>query len=544
MARVKRISNFKTRPPPNWLLKGAFKSRCYNRKSPPPRAKFSGSMSSMQDHEPMTLRLFNTLSGQLDPLVPSDGSTLRMYACGPTVYDYGHIGNFRTFLHIDVLRRFLRLTGVAVRHVMNITDVDDKIIRNATKAGVPIGEYTPPFVEAFFEDLDALRVQRPEQIARATEHIPQMVRLIEKLAQAGAAYKTDEGSWYFRLSAFPEYGKLSKKDLAGIADGARVDLDEYEKDSARDFALWKAAKPGETSWDTAIGRGRPGWHIECSAMAMKYLGDSFDLHAGGEDLMFPHHENEIAQSETATHKPFARHWMHVRFLLVDGRKMAKSEGNFYTLRDLLLKGYKASAIRMALISVPYRHQLNFTFDGLFEATKAVERLRTFYDRLKSNHFPAGENPSLQAAAKKAHEEFIAALANDLNTADARAPIFDLVRAANTAIDQGQLCSADRDAILIVLKDFDAVFDVLEDHDEEPTRRAVEWAQRSGREADVAPELLVRKSLTDEAIEALVAERTQAKKQRNFARADQIRNELAEKGVILEDSKDGVRWKRK
>ena len=501
-------------------------------------------MSSTHDPEPMSLRLFNTLTGQVDPLVPSDGASLRMYACGPTVYDYGHIGNFRTFLHIDVLRRFLRLTGVAVRHVMNITDVDDKIIRSAVRAGIPIGEYTPRYVEAFFEDLDALRVQRPEQIARATEHIPQMVALIEKLAQAGAAYRADDGSWYFRLAAFPEYGKLSKKDLTGITDGARVDLDEYEKDSARDFALWKAAKPGETSWDTPIGRGRPGWHIECSAMAMEYLGDSFDLHAGGEDLMFPHHENEIAQSETATHKPFARHWMHVRFLLVDGRKMAKSEGNFYTLRDLLLKGYKASAIRMALISVPYRHQLNFTFDGLVEATKAVERLRTFNDRLKQNNFAAGDNPSLQAAAKNAHEEFMAALANDLNTADARAPIFELVRAANTAIDQGQLCSADRDAILAVLKDFDAVFDVLEDRDEEPTRHAIEWAQRSGRESEIAPELLARESLTDEAIGALVAERTQAKKQRNFARADQIRNELAEKGVILEDSKDGVRWKRK
>jgi cysteinyl-tRNA synthetase len=498
----------------------------------------------MHDPEAMTLRLFNTLTGQLDPLVPSDGSTLRMYACGPTVYDFGHIGNFRTFLQIDVLRRFLKLSGVAVRHVMNITDVDDKIIRNAAQAGVPIGEYTAPYIEAFFEDMDALRIQRPEQIARATEHIAKMVELVERLAQAGAAYKAEDGSWYFRLSAFPEYGKLSKKDLSGMTDGARVDVDEYEKDSARDFALWKAAKPGETSWETPIGRGRPGWHIECSAMAMEYLGESFDLHAGGEDLMFPHHENEIAQSETVTHKPFARHWMHARFLLVDGRKMAKSEGNFFTLRDLLLRGYRASAIRMALISVPYRHQLNFTFDGLVEATKAVERLRTFHDRLQSNSFAAGENPGLQAAAKKAREEFIAALADDLNTADARAPIFELVRAANTAIDQGQLYRGDREGILAALKDFDAVFDVLEDGDEEPTRRAVEWAKRAGREADIAPELLARESLTDEAIEALVAERTQAKKQRNFGRADQIRNELAERGVILEDSKEGVRWKRK
>jgi cysteinyl-tRNA synthetase len=427
---------------------------------------------------------------------------------------------------------------------MNITDVDDKIIRNATLAGVPIGVYTAEFERAFFEDLEALRVERPEQIARATEHIPRMVELIQKLAKAKAAYQTEDGSWYFRLAAFPEYGKLSKKDLSGMEDGARVDVDEYEKDSARDFALWKAAKPGETSWETAIGRGRPGWHIECSAMAMEYLGDSFDLHAGGEDLMFPHHENEIAQSETVTHKPLARHWMHVRFLLVDGSKMAKSAGNFYTLRDLLLKGYKASAIRLALISVPYRHQLNFTYDGLTEATNAIERLRTFHQRLTAGSFVAGENPPLQDAAKKAQKDYIAALSNDLNTAEARAPIFDLVRAANTAIDQGQLRAGDRDAILKVLASFDAVFDVIEDRDAEPTRRALEWAEKAGRMGDVAPELLARQGLTDSDIDALVAERTQAKRQRNFGRADQIRKELAEKGIILEDSKDGVRWKRK
>jgi len=492
----------------------------------------------------MTLRLFNTLTGQQDPLEPAQGEPLRMYVCGPTVYDYGHIGNFRTFLQVDVLRRFLELTGVPLRHVMNITDVDDKIIRNASEAGVPIGEYTAKYEHAFFEDLDALRVERPEIIARATEHIPRMVDLVEKLAAAGAAYQAEDGSWYFRLKSFPEYGKLSKKDLSGMEDGARVDVDEYEKDSARDFALWKAAKPGETSWDTPIGRGRPGWHIECSAMAMEYLGDSFDLHAGGEDLMFPHHENEIAQSETATHKQFARHWMHVRFLLVDGRKMSKSEGNFFTLRDLLLKGYKASAIRMALITVPYRHQLNFTFDGLVDATNSIERLRTFRQRLIAEKLEPGANPVLQAAAEKAQADYMAALSNDLNTAEARAPIFDLIRTANTAIDQKQLLGADREAILAVLASFDAVFDVLEDRDAEPTRRALEWAEKAGRLADVAPELLARQSLSDADIDALVTERTEAKKQRNFARADQIRNELAEKGVVLEDSKDGVRWKRK
>jgi cysteinyl-tRNA synthetase len=497
-----------------------------------------------QEVRSMSLRLFNTLSGQVDELVPSDGKQLRMYACGPTVYDYGHIGNFRTFLQVDVLRRFLKLTGVKVRHVMNITDVDDKIIRNAAAAGVSIGKYTERFEQAFFEDLDSLRIERPEEIARATEHIGRMVELVQKLAAAGAAYQTEDGSWYFRLASFPDYGKLSKKDLGGMEDGARVDVDEYEKDSARDFALWKAAKPGETSWDTAIGRGRPGWHIECSAMAMEYLGESFDLHAGGEDLMFPHHENEIAQSESVTHKPFARHWMHVRFLLVDGRKMSKSEGNFYTLRDLLLKGYKASAIRLALISVPYRHQLNFTFDGLVEATAAIERLRTFHRRLTTGTYAEGENPVLQKAAQKAQADYMAALNNDLNTAEARAPIFDLIRAANTAMDQGQLLAGDRDAIMPVLASFDAVFDVIEDRDAEPTRRALEYAEQSGRQADVAPELLARQGLTDEAIDALVAERTTSKKTRNFARADQIRNELAEKGVVLEDSKDGVRWKRK
>src|ERR1700748_1433313 len=345
----------------------------------------------------MTIHLFNTLSNTVEDLTPSDGDTLRIYVCGPTVYDYGHIGNFRTFLQLDVLRRFWKLEGRKIEQVMNITDVDDKIIRNATAAHMKIGEYTKKYELAFFQDLDALGCQRPEIIARATENIGQMVALIQRLAAKDLAYQAPDGSWYFRIAGFPEYGKLSKKDFLSISDGARVDLDEYDKDSARDFALWKAAKPGE-HWDTRLGPGRPGWHIECSAMALKYLGESFDLHAGGEDLAFPHHENEIAQSESATHKPFARHWMHVRFLLVEGRKMSKSEGNFYTLRDLLLKGYKASAIRLALISVPYRHQLNFTFEGLTEATNAIDRLRTFVARLKSASLSEGTTEALQAAA--------------------------------------------------------------------------------------------------------------------------------------------------
>jgi cysteinyl-tRNA synthetase len=492
----------------------------------------------------MTIRLFNTLSNSIEELVPSDGRTLRMYACGPTVYDYGHIGNFRTFLQVDVLRRFLKQQGVGVLHVMNITDVDDKIIRNAAAAGVPIGEYTPRYEEAFFEDLDSLNVEHPEIVARATESIPEMVALIERLAAQGLAYRTEDGSWYFRIAGFPEYGKLSKKDFSGIEDGARVDVDEYDKDSARDFALWKAPKPGEYHWETEIGSGRPGWHIECSAMAMKYLGETFDLHAGGEDLMFPHHENEIAQSESATHQPFARYWFHVRFLLVEGRKMSKSEGNFYTLRDLLLKGYKASGIRFLLISVPYRQPLNFTFDGLAAETGAVERLRTFHQRLRAAATQPGRNELLAAETTRAGENFSAALADDLNTARAKAAIFELVTAGNAALDSGTLGSENLPQILEVLSRFDEIFSVLEDRDAEVTRAAVEWAEREGRLDQAAPEVLAQLSLSDAQIEALIEERTQAKRSRNFTRADAIRKELAEKGILLEDSKDGVRWKRK
>jgi len=491
-----------------------------------------------------TIELFNTLSGKIEPLAPVGAPALRMYCCGPTVYDYGHIGNFRTFLHVDVLRRFILQQGIPVDHVMNVTDVDDKIIRNAGNAGVPIAEYTAKFEKAFFEDLKALNIQLPEHIPHATQNIPEMVTLIQQLAAKDIAYQAEDGSWYFRLARDPEYGKLSKKDLENISDGARVDLDEYDKDHARDFALWKAVKPNETSWDTPLGTGRPGWHIECSAMATKFLGQSFDLHAGGEDLMFPHHENEIAQSECASGVTFARHWMHVRFLLVDGRKMSKSEGNFYTLRDLLLKGYRASAIRFLLISVPYRNQINFTMDSLTESTNAVDRLRTFHQRIVTGSFPAGLNPELAAATAKAEHDYTAALANDLNTAEARAAIFDLVRAANSAADQKTLYADNVAEILRVLNLFDGVFAVLDDHDADHTRAALAWAEKEGRLDQAAPELLATLAFSDADIDALVAERTQAKKTRNFARADAIRNDLLAKGILIEDSKDGVRWKRK
>jgi cysteinyl-tRNA synthetase len=491
-----------------------------------------------------TIELFNTLGGKIEPLAPVGAPALRMYCCGPTVYDYGHIGNFRTFLHVDILRRVVRQQGIPVDHVMNITDVDDKIIRNAAAAGLPIADYTKKYERAFFEDLDALNIERPEHISHATAYIPDMVSLIERLAAKDIAYQAEDGSWYFRISRFPDYGKLSKKDFDGIEDGARVDVDEYEKDAARDFALWKAAKPGEQSWDTALGPGRPGWHIECSAMATKFLGDDIDLHAGGEDLMFPHHENEIAQSESASGKPFVRHWMHVRFLLVEGKKMSKSEGNFYTLRDLLLKGYRASAIRFLLISVPYRHQMNFTFDSLIESTNAVDRLRTFHQRMLKGGFAGGLDADIATATAKAEKDYTAALTSDLNTAEARAAIFDLVRAANTAADNETLRSENVAEILRILALFDAVFAVLEDKDAAITRAALAWAEAEGRLGEASPELVATLSFSDADIDALVAERTQAKKTRNFARADAIRNDLLAKGILIEDSKDGVRWKRK
>jgi cysteinyl-tRNA synthetase len=433
---------------------------------------------------------------------------------------------------------------------MNITDVDDKIIRNALAAGKPIAEYTARFEQAFFEDMDALSIERPEHMPRATEHIPEMVALIERLAAKDIAYQTEDGSWYFRIARDPDYGKLSKKDFEGIEDGARVDLDEYEKDAARDFALWKAVKlepngTQEAHWDTALGSGRPGWHIECSAMSTSILGESFDLHAGGEDLMFPHHENEIAQSESATGHTFARHWMHVRFLLVEGKKMSKSLGNFYTLRDLLLKGHRASAIRYLLISVPYRHQMNFTFEALAAAANAIDRLRTFHQRMLRGGFAAGApNEAVAAATAKAAQEFTAALANDLNTAEAAAAISEMVRAANSAADAGTLATENVAGILSVLALFDAIFAVLEDRDAEFTRAALAWAEAEGRIDEAAPELVAKLALSDAAIDALIAERTQAKKTRNFARADAIRVDLLAKGILIEDSKEGVRWKRK
>ena len=476
------------------------------------------------------IQLHNTLGGRVEPFVPQKAGEVRMYSCGPTVYDYAHIGNFRTFVFQDILRRFLKSRGFKITQVMNLTDVDDRIIANAAAAGVGIGEYTEKFAQAFFDDCKTLSLEAPEHWTRATDNIDSMVRLIERLREKSFTYES-EGSIYYRISKFPDYGKLSNIDVAGIQAGARVDVDRYEKESARDFALWKAPKEGEHFWETSIGRGRPGWHIECSAMAMKYLGETLDIHTGGIDLAFPHHENEIAQSEGATGKHFVKYWLHAEHLLVEGEKMSKSLGNFFTLRDLFARGYKPSALRFALASVPYRRQLNFTFDGLQQASSSVERLRNFADRLAQGKFPAGALKGMAKRIAEAAEEFDDGLSDDLNTARALGAVFEFVREANIAMDKGQFGIADVPAAQKFLQTFDQIFAVLENNDAQKLQ-VLGYGQEKTDAGDAE-------------IEKLVAERQVARQTRDFATADRIRKELEKRGIILEDSRDGsVRWKRK
>ena len=466
----------------------------------------------------MPLRFYNTLTQQVEPFAPLHDNVVRMYTCGPTVYNYVHIGNLRTFTFQDILRRWLQVRGYQLDHVMNITDVEDKIIRNASAEHKSIAEYTEKYTQAFLEDTATLRLQRPERLVKATDHIPDMVRAIQDLERLGYTYQSD-GSIYYRISKFPGYGKLSHNDFSGIRAGARVDVDEYDKANARDFVLWKARKDGEPFWDSDVGPGRPGWHIECSVMAMKYLGETLDIHAGGVDLVFPHHENEIAQSEAITCKPFARFWLHSEFLNVEAQKMSKSAGNFYTLRDLRELGYAPEPIRYLLASVPYRKKLNFTFDGLKAAATAIDRLRNFKLRLETDRYPEGTNEKLVERTEAAAQRFGESLDDDLNTAEALASLFEYVRDANTAMDASEFRTGNIPSALELLDEFDRIFDVL---------------RPSSSEA----------ATTDAQVEALIAERAQAKKNREFARADQIRQQLLDAGIILEDTKEGARWKRK
>ena len=470
------------------------------------------------------MRLFNTLTRAEEDFVPSDGKTVRMYTCGLTVYARGHIGNFRTFVTLDVLRRALRYQeGYAVRQAMNFTDVDDKTIAAAQKTGVSLRDYTDRYVEAFLEDAATMGLEPVEEHPRATdeENLRAMVQLIQQLEARGHTYRSD-GSIYFRIASLPEYGKLARLDHEGMQAGARVDADSYEKQDARDFVLWKATKPGEPTWDFGCGPGRPGWHIECSAMALRLLGEPpIDIHGGGIDLIFPHHENEIAQAEGATGRQFVRFWVHVEFLNIDSEKMSKSLGNVYSVRDIIAKGHRASALRYLLLSTHYRKQLTFNWDGLEQAEAALTRLRDFIIRLETVRQGEG-HPEIAGRVARARDDFRAMIASDLNVPGALGVIFDLVREMNAAIDRGELGEPDAVLVQEAFYDFDKVLGVMQ--------------LRMGE--DALPPMPV------EQIERLIAERREARKARNFARADEIRAELDAGGVILEDSTTGTRWKKK
>ena len=465
------------------------------------------------------LKFRNTLSGKVEEFRPMREGEVRFYYCGPTVWAYGHLGNFRSAIAADIVRRYLKFKGFKVTHVMNITDVEDRIIAKSQEAGLTIDDYTAEYIEALWEDFDALGCERPEIVPRATRHIPEMVSLIEKLIASGHAYES-EGSVYYRIASFPEYGKLSKINFAGNIAGAsdRIDTDRYEKEDARDFALWKEpASAEEPAWDSSIGRGRPGWHIECSAMSMKYLGETFDIHAGGIDLVFPHHENEIAQSEGATGKEFVRYWIHFEHLKVEGETMSKSKGNYYTFRDVAAKGYSAGAVRYFLLSVPYNKQINFTFDALAGAEKTVASLRDFRARLGEAKTPPGMNEALHEATLGAAREFEEGMDDDLNTSVALAVIHNLTRVVNTALARKKLQEDNKVELTELLKRFDTVLNIFGDEQRE---------------------------MLDSEIQNLIDERQEARRRRDFARGDEIRDELAGRGIILEDTKDGVRWKRK
>jgi cysteinyl-tRNA synthetase len=466
------------------------------------------------------LKLFNTLSREKETFIPLRPGEVRMYSCGPTVYNHPHIGNLRTFLWSDLLRRYLEYRGLRVTQVMNITDVEDKIIRNANAAGKDIRTYVAPYIVAFHESLDRLRVKPADHYPRATEFIPQMVSLVQKLSERGHTYLV-EGSTYFRVGTLADYGKLSKVEIDHASEFSRIEADEYEKESARDFVLWKSKKESEPSWDTEIGEGRPGWHLECSAMAMELLGESFDIHTGAVDLIFPHHENEIAQSEGASGKPFVRYWVHGEHLNIDQQKMSKSLGNIYTLAEVEEMGYNPVTLRYALLSVPHRTKLNFTTQSLDDAKSALARIESFLLRLE-DVIKSGPRDAAHADEEgdaligKFLTDFQEAMDDDLNTAGALGALFTFIRDANTAIDAGRISPGDANGMKAALLKIDPVFDIF---------------------PGAAQNL-------DAEIEALIAARNAARKARNFAESDRLRDELVSRGILLEDTPAGTRWRRK
>ena len=470
------------------------------------------------------MRLYNTLTRTEEEFTPSEGNLVRMYACGLTVYSRGHIGNFRTFVAVDVLRRTLRhLEKYNVRHVVNFTDVDDRTIAGSQKAGKPLREYTNQWIDAFLEDSRALGLEDVEERPRATdqENLDAMAQLVQALEKNGHTYDSD-GSVYFKIATLPQYGRLARLDHDGLKAGARVDSDNYDKDNARDFVLWKATKEDEPSWDFGFGRGRPGWHLECSAMALRLLGEPpIDIHCGGVDLIFPHHENEIAQSEGATNKQFARYWMHVEHLLIDEEKMSKSLGNVFNLPDIVAKGYRPSTLRYLLLSTHYRKQLKFSWDAMSQAEEALRRLADFVERL-DRVTTTGAHPDMAAKVSAAEMQFKEAMEQDLNTAGALGTMFELVRALNAAIDNNDLGTGDVPAVKAAFDGFDQVLGVL------ALRR------QEDRQTTLPPE----------EIERLVGARQDARKRRDFAEGDRIRQQLLDAGIVLEDSATGTRWKRK
>lgn len=466
------------------------------------------------------MRIYNTLSHGLEEFTPLDGKRVRLYTCGPTVYNFAHIGNFRAYVFEDILRRALKYFGYEVFQVMNLTDVDDKTIAGSIKAGVSLDAFTRTYKDAFFADLKALGIEPAEQYPAATDHVPEMIALIRLLLDKGHAYRSEDGSIYFSVSSFPAYGKLAHLDMAGLRPGARVKHDEYEKENVADFALWKAwdERDGDVVWDSPWGRGRPGWHIECSAMAMKYLGESFDLHTGGVDNIFPHHEDEIAQSEAATGKPFVKYWMHCAHLVVDGRKMSKSLGNFHTLRDILGRGYSGREIRYVLIAGHYRQSLNFSFDALNAARASLQRLDEFQGRMKSllaQAAPVKAEP-LPDWAETARRRFDAALAEDLNVAESLGALFDMVHAGNKAMDAGQVTPVQAAAVIALMESFDRVLGFLAKPEEEIPEAAL----------------------------SLLEQRQQARQARNWAEADRVRDALAALGWVVQDTPQGPKLKRK
>ena len=459
-----------------------------------------------------TLHLFNTLARKKENFEPIDAQLVRMYSCGPTVYNYAHIGNFRAYIVADLLKKYLRFRGYAVRHVMNITDVDDKTIRDSQKEGKTLSEFTERYTKIFFEDIRTLNIGEADAFPMATAHIPEIIAMVKRLLEKGIAYKAEDGSVYYAVSKFPSYGELAQLEKASLKAGARIAHDEYGKDSAHDFALWKAYTPedGGVFWDTELGKGRPGWHIECSAMSTKHLGEQFDIHTGGVDLIFPHHQNEIAQTEGCTCKQFVRYWVHNEHLLVEGKKMSKSLGNFYTLRDLLSRGHDPLAIRYVLLATHYRQQLNFTFDALDAAMHAISRLNNTIRKLKGIAEGKEKNARVAQYISNAQEAFIREMDNDLAIAEGLAVVFEFIRDVNVLIDSGGAGKKDASAILDLLSSLDAVLGVMNFSD------------------DAVPADVL----------ALVKKRNEARDTKEWALADALRNQIKETGFVVEDAKEG------